>query len=63
MRKPTSKNLWNVRMQHLAYSSLWVLASTADKAGRKAIRVCRRADGISRPVVKEVKFSGTIDAF
>jgi hypothetical protein len=63
MQKPTSRNLWNVRMQHMAYESLWVLASTAEKAAGKAIRFCRRNDGLSKPVVKEVKYSGTIDAF
>lgn len=68
MKKPkgfraTSKNLWSVRMQHLSYESLWILASTADKAARKAITFSRRNDGLSRPVVKEVKYSGTIDIF
>lgn len=63
MRKPTSKNLWAVRMQHLSYSSLWIVASTVERAAQKAIRLCRRQDGISRPVVREVKSHGTIDAF
>lgn len=50
-------------MQHLSYESLWVLAPTAEQAARKAIVFTRKADGLSKPVVKEVKFSGTIDVF
>lgn len=63
MRKPTSRNLWTVSMQHMAYESLWILAFTAEKAAKKAITFCRRNDGLSRPVVEEVKYSGTIDVF
>ncbi len=63
MRRATSRNLWNVKMQHLPYSNLLILAPTAEAAGRKAISFSKRNDGVKRPVVKEVKFSGTIDVF
>lgn len=62
-RRATSRNLWSVRMQHMSYGSLWVLAPTAESAARKAITFAKREDGLKRPVVKEVKFSGTIDVF
>lgn len=62
MKKP-SRNLWSVKMQHMAWESLWVLAPTAESAGQKAIRLCRREDQLKSPVVKSVTFSGTIDAF
>jgi hypothetical protein len=61
--KATSRNLWSVRMQHLTYESLLVLAPTAEKAANKAIAFTKKNDGVPKPVVKEVKFSGTIDAF
>jgi hypothetical protein len=61
--KATSRNLWSVRMQHLSYESLLILASTAENAAKKAISFSRKNDGLARPVVKEVKFSGTIDKF
>lgn len=61
--KATSRNLWSVRMQHLSSETLLVLASTAEKAAQKAIVFSRKNDGLARPVVKEVKFNGTIDAF
>jgi hypothetical protein len=50
-------------MQHLSFKSLWVLAPTAEAAARKAISFSKREDGVLKPVVKEVKFSGTIDVF
>jgi hypothetical protein len=59
----TSRNLWNVRMQHLSFESLLILAPTAEAAARKAISFSKRKDGVLKPVVKEVKFSGTIDVF
>ena len=59
----TSRNLWSVRMQHMSFESLWVLAPTAEAAARKAISFSKREDGVKKPVVKEVKFSGTIDIF
>lgn len=62
MTKP-SRNLWSVRMQHLSFESLLILAPTVEKAARKAIRFTKRADSLKRPIVKEVKFSGTIDVF
>ena len=61
MTKP-SRNLWSVRMQHLSYESLLVLAPDSIKAAKKAITFCRR-DGVRRPVVKAVKIDGTIDVF
>jgi len=63
MKKATSRNLWSVSMQHLSYERLLVLAPTAESAVRKAISFAKRNDGLKRPVVKEVKFSGTIDVF
>lgn len=62
-KRATSRNLWSVTMQHMSYESLWILAPTAEAAGRKAITFAKRNDGLKRPVVKEVKFSGTIDVF
>ena len=62
MTKP-SRNLWAVKMEHHAYTTMWVLASTAEKAVQKAIAFCQKNDDISRPVVKEVKSQGTIDVF
>jgi len=50
-------------MQHMSFESLWVLAPTAEAAARKAISFSKREDGVKKPVVKEVKFSGTIDIF
>lgn len=61
--KATSRNLWSVRMQHMSYENLLILAPTAEKAAHKAIVFCRKNDSLVRPVVKEIKFSGTIDAF
>ena len=61
--KATSRKLWSVRMQHLAYESLLVLAPSVEKAAKKAITFTKKNDGVHKPVVKEVKFSGTIDAF
>ena len=61
MTKP-SRNLWSVRMQHLLYDSLLVLAPDRIKAAKKAITFCRR-NGVRRPVVKAVKLDGTIDVF
>ena len=58
-----SRNLWAVKMEHHAYTTMWVLASTAEKAAQKAIRFCQQNDDIRRPVVKEVKSHGTIDVF
>lgn len=63
MRRPTSKNLWSVRMQHFSYESLLIVASTLENAAKKAITFCKRTDGIKRPKVTSVKFSGEIDAF
>lgn len=59
----TSRNLWSVTMQHMSFESLWILAPTVESAARKAISFSKRSDGVKRPVVKEVKFSGTIDVF
>jgi|HubBroStandDraft_1064217.scaffolds.fasta_scaffold667451_2 hypothetical protein len=61
--KATSRNLWSVRMQHMSYESLLILAPSAEQAARKAIVFTRKEDGLARPVVKEVKFSGAIDKF
>lgn len=62
-RQVTSRNLWSVTMQHLAYESLWILAPTVESAARKAITFARRNDGVKKPVVKDVRYSGTIDVF
>lgn len=61
--KATSRSLWSVCMQHLSDESLLILAPSAEHAARKAIAFARKVDGLARPVVKEVKFSGTIDVF
>ena len=58
-----SRNLWAVKMVHHAYTTMWVLASTAEKAAQKAIQFCQKNDDIRHPVVKEVKSQGTIDVF
>lgn len=50
-------------MQHMSYESLWVLAATAEAAAKKAIAFTKKNDGLAKPVVKVVKFSGTIDIF
>lgn len=63
MPKATSRNLWSVDMQHMSFESLWILASTAESAARKAITFAKRNDGVKKPVVKEIKYSGTIDVF
>ena len=61
MKKP-SRNLWSIRMQHLSYEKLLVLAPDTIKAAKKAITFSRR-DGVRRPVVKSIEFNGTIDVF
>lgn len=61
--KILSKTLWSVGMQHMSFESLWILAPTAELAARKAIAFAKRNDLVKRPVVKEVKLSGTIDVF
>jgi hypothetical protein len=58
-----SRNLWNVRMEHNKFQSLLILAPDSIKAARKAITFTKRNDKVKQPVVTEVKFGGTIDAF
>jgi hypothetical protein len=58
-----SRNLWSVRMKHRETSSLWIMASNVSQAAKKAIAFSKKEDCEPRPVVKEVKFSGTIDKF
>lgn len=62
MTKP-SRNLWKVKMKHNPAVNLLILAATAELAVRKATTFTRCDVGLTRPVVIEVTFSGTIDVF
>ena len=62
-KRKISRNLWTIKMQHLSYVRLFILAPNLDSAARKAITFAKRNDGVKRPVVKEISFSGTIDVF
>ena len=58
-----SNRLWAVKVAHRSYEFLWIIASNAEQALAKAIRFCKKTDGVRRPVVKSIISHGTIDVF
>ena len=58
-----SNKLWAVKVAHQSFESLWIIASNAEQASAKAIRFCKKTDGVRRAVVKSIISHGTIDVF